>query len=194
MKDNTNEIKKTFKDGDRVYFPAHGSGIYRLEWDSLRTGYFTAYDESNNAVCKDLRYDGTSESLFDSVMPIVFHATKRNRELLEQFYGFDFDKYCPQKEVLRIKKSIFCDVRPIGTPYTPTYTSQMVFATITQYEEEDGSPVYMTENGAKFTYATPVSVDLYGNVTQRSWSELLSELDDRKQGYGYEALKNKRWG
>lgn len=90
-----------FREGDKVYCPMAGTRVY-----TIHAGDFTLYplrivtagkipDGTN---CFYFTHDGTRRP--SPATPVVFHATRENKKLLDKLYGVEFD--APPQEMVRI--------------------------------------------------------------------------------------------
>ena len=82
----------TFKAGDKVYFPMQTTKVCTINKSSS-----LMFPLSINAMGKELGNCTISgKALTISNVPNIYHATKENRELLEQLYGVEFETPAPK--------------------------------------------------------------------------------------------------
>ena len=72
------------KAGDKVYYPAKSNKVL-----TIRESYSPKYPikVGGEIFTCDGKFVGDEEAL-----PLIYHATPENRELLEQLYGVEFEK------------------------------------------------------------------------------------------------------
>lgn len=82
-----------FKAGDLVYYPSYSKKIYKLKenpdkgWD-----YPLVIKEQGSASpMQSFTVVGGDRYLFNNV-PVIFHATIENKELLDRLYGIEFEE------------------------------------------------------------------------------------------------------
>lgn len=93
-------MQTTFKAGDLVYYPNHGTEIYKLQ-ESNRLDF--PLEIKNGSTWTIFRSNGKANSLSD--MTQIFHATEDNCHLLSRLYGVEFEKPRPTPAAI-VKKML----------------------------------------------------------------------------------------
>lgn len=150
-----------FKQGDRVYCPQFGTGVYTVYPDAYcnsplvvrtPTGSFLGIDEDG----KHNEHD---------VLPSVFHVTPENKELLDRLYNVEFEQpkrilkgseLC--KHLLKAKPHVFCRVSNLSDEATLMANAPIRCIVACRSEvgftfEVDGS------SGLVFNYAVPIDTE-----------------------------------
>lgn len=81
-------MNQTFKVGNKVYFPIKGNKIYTLK-QSVNKTYpllIEFVDDDSTTFTRNGIYYTDHEN------PSIFHATKRNKELLSKLFGTEFEE------------------------------------------------------------------------------------------------------
>lgn len=98
----------TFKAGDLVYYPNHGTKIYKLQ-ESNRLDF--PLEIKNGSTWTIFHSNGKTNGLSD--MTQIFHATEDNCCLLSKLYDLEFEKPRPTpkqviKHLLRTHEYVAC--------------------------------------------------------------------------------------
>lgn len=78
-------MNKTFKAGDKVYFPGVTDKVLTLSKNARDSKYYPLTADGYT-----FTFDGNLVK--DNRLPSIFHATPKNHALLEQLYGGEFEK------------------------------------------------------------------------------------------------------
>lgn len=78
----------TFKVGDQVYYPALGKQVYKLVPSYKGYLYYLALKTDK----QDYTFTKNGEYFEASVLPVIFHATKKNCKRLSKLYDVQFEQ------------------------------------------------------------------------------------------------------
>lgn len=80
---------KTFKDGDLVYCPKIGVGVYILERSDVEYGLPYELKIDTDGFMETFTKGGSF--YIRATFPALFKASEKNRKLLSKLYGVEFD-------------------------------------------------------------------------------------------------------
>lgn len=81
-------MKQQFKVGDKVYFPMKGNKIYTLKQYVTKTYPLVIEFGDDDSTT----FTGNGLYCTDHENPSIFHATKRNKKLLDKLYETEFEE------------------------------------------------------------------------------------------------------
>lgn len=137
----------TFNVGDKVYCPMIGTKVYTLEASGHPYYPLGIAINKNRGDARyfSFLYSGVYMSAFDT--PILFHATAKNKKLLDELYGLDFE--APEPEMVKVGNFEF--PKPESKPlkegerfYIPAlYDEEKPYVVHNWYSELSGAEAYL---------------------------------------------------
>lgn len=141
-------MNKTFKAGDKVYFPGVTDKVLTLSKNARDSKYYPLTADGYT-----FTFDGNLVK--DNRLPSIFHATPKNHALLEQLYGGEFEKppvKPSSKEIIRamLDRGDLCvPCWASDSDENPDYTNACVLINLVS----DGG--FIDSYGIERKYATP---------------------------------------
>lgn len=161
-------MNQTFKVGDKVYFPLKGNKIYTLKQSKNKTYplMIEFVDDDSTTFTRNGIYYTDHEN------PSIFHATKRNKELLSKLFGTEFEEPASFLDYhLSLGSKVLCLVakKPNKLPnriWKLDSNSQFIDVIVKHISDNE----YLNDGGCiiKWEYVYPIEVTSTGQINYLS--------------------------
>lgn len=162
--------KQTFKVGDKVYYPARSTKIYRLE-NSMIYEYPFQLEGTDDSFTYEGKFNSSDE------LASIFHATFENCKKLSSLYGIEFEEPKNFLDIHLEKGSkVLCLIKKKPIERLPAkiweiHPNTCVIDVISTVAKTSKDQLYYSEQGVRYTSENqlyPIAIDSKGQITYLS--------------------------
>lgn len=157
-------MKQQFKVGDKVYFPIKGNKIYTLKQSVNKTYPLIIEFEDDDSTT----FTRNGIYYTDHENPSIFHATKRNKELLDKLFETEFEEPVSFLDYhLSLGSKVLClivfEPRELPTKIWEVNSTNEYIGIVSKKLKDT---YYSINNSAiRWDHLLPIAIDSKGNIT-----------------------------